>query len=72
MAEMSEYEIAGRLKKCQKLTNAFVAGGFTTAYVRQMTEDDWTKLAKDLQLAKKPSQPTRDMVLLQLEQMEAK
>lgn len=70
MPEVNEYELAGRREKAKTLTSAFVSGGFTTEYVRQMTEEDWTNLSQDLQLKKKPSEPTRAMVIEQLEQLE--
>lgn len=70
MAEVNEYEAAARLLKAQKLTEAFVAGGFTSDYVRRMEEDDWVKLAADLKLKKKPTDPTRVMVIEALERIE--
>ncbi len=67
MSEVNEYEAAARIKKARVVTQAFIDGGFTPAYVRQMEESDWDKLAKDLGLKKTPSQPTRDIVIANLE-----
>lgn len=71
MAKVNEYQEAARLKKAMALTNALVAGKITADLARAMDENEWQLVAWKAN-QKLPSPTTRDMVILQLEQMEAK